>query len=94
MVAFRKDFIAREDLEDIFGFLDAGFLEDEKEFIEEIESMVSEVANYEDNAPSFKCSYCSKLFKSKRGLSRHVNVKKAVMLPLLTNHFLKKYTRH
>ena len=75
MVDFRKDFIAGEDLEDIFSFLDAGFLEDEKEFIEEIESMASEVANYEDNSLNFKCSYCSKLCKSKRGLSRHVNVK-------------------
>ena len=64
MVDFRKDFIAGEDLEDIFSFLGAVFLEDE-EFIEDIESMVSEVANYEDNSLNFKCSYCSKLCKSK-----------------------------
>ena len=79
MVDFRKDFIAGEDLEDIFSFLDAVFLEDEKEFIEDIESMVSEVANYEDNSLNFKCFYCSKLCKSKRGLSRHVNVKHAAL---------------
>ena len=51
----------------------------EKEFIEDIESMVSEVANYEDNSLNFKCFYCSKLCKSKRGLSRHVNVKHAAL---------------
>ena len=55
------------------------FLEDEEEFIEDIESMVSEVVNYEDNAPSFKCSYCPKLCKSKQELSRHVNVKHAAL---------------
>ena len=52
--------------------LDTVFLEAEEEFIEDIESMVSEVTNYEDNAPSFKCAYCSELGKRKRGLSRHV----------------------
>ena len=62
-----------------FSFLVAGFLEDEKEFIEDIESVVSKVANYEDNSLDFKCSYCSKLCKSKRGLSRHVNVKHAAL---------------
>ena len=77
--AFRKEFIAGDDLEDIFGLLDAGFLKDEKEFIGDVESMVSEVANYEDNVHSFNCSYCSKLCKGKRGLSRHVNVKHAVL---------------
>ena len=50
-MAFREEFIAGDDLEDIFSLLDAGFLEDVEEFIEDIESMVSEVANYEDNAP-------------------------------------------
>ena len=73
MADFRKYFIAY-----VINFLDAVFLEDEKEFIEDIESIVSEVANYEDNSLNFKCSYCSKLCKSK-GLSSHVNVKHAAL---------------
>ena len=79
MVAFREEFIPGDDLEDIFSFLDAGFLEGEGEFMEDVESMVPEVANYEENAPSFKSSYCSKLCKSKGWRSRHVNVKHAAL---------------
>ena len=77
MAAFCEEFITGDDLEEIFSLLDAGFLEDEEEFIEDIESMVSAVANYEDNAHSSKYSYCSKLCKQKRGLSMDVNVKHA-----------------
>ena len=68
------DFLAGEDLDDLYFLLEGGFLEDDADFNVEIDALVSEVAAVPSDS-TYKCDQCDKICKSKRGLSRHKNTK-------------------
>ena len=78
------DFLAGEDLDDLYFLLEGGFLEDDADFNVEIDDLVSEVAAV-PNDSTYKCDQCDKTCKSKRGLSRHKNTKHAVVPPALND---------
>ena len=68
-----SDFLAREDLDDMY-FLLGGYPDDDTNFNMELDTVVSEVAADEVYS-TFKCDKCDNICKSKRGLGRHVNTK-------------------
>lgn len=70
----KDDFLAGEDLDDLYFLLDGGHLDDDDGFNVEINAAVSEVADAEV-FQTFKCNQCEKVCKSKRGLTRHINTK-------------------
>ena len=70
------DFLAGEELDDLYFLLDGGFLDDDADFNVEIDAVVSEVAVYPSDS-TYRCDKCDKVCKSKRGLSRHTNTKHA-----------------
>ena len=65
------DFLAGEDLDDLYYLLDGGYLDDDMEFNVEIDAVVSEVTVVDESVAVFKCNQCEKVCKSKRGLTRH-----------------------
>ena len=69
------DFLAGEDLDDLYYLLDGGYLDDDMEFNVEIDAVVSEVTVVDESVAVFKCNQCEKVCKSKRGLTRHTNTK-------------------
>ena len=71
------DFLAGEELDDLYFLLDGGFLDDDADFNVEIDAVVSEVAA-DPSDSTYKCDQCDKICKSKRGLSRHTNTKHTV----------------
>ena len=70
------DFLAGEELDDLYFLLDGGFLDDGADFNVEIDAVVSEVA-VDPSDSTYRCDKCDKVCKSKRGLSRHTNTKHA-----------------
>lgn len=70
------DFLAGEELDDLYFLLEGGFLDDDADFNVEMDDLVSEVAAL-PNDSTYKCDQCDKICKSKRGLSRHKNTKHA-----------------
>ena len=67
------DFLAGEDLDDLY-FLLGGYLDDDTDFNLELDTLLSEVAADEVGS-TFKCDKCDKICKSKRRLTRHINMK-------------------
>ena len=74
------DFLAGEELDDLFLLLDGGFLEDDTNFNVEMDVAVSEVSAVCTSKESFKCEQCEKVCKSKRGLARHIKLKHVVIV--------------
>ena len=54
MAALEADFLAGEELGELFVLLDGGFLDEDVDFNAEIDSMVKEVADSEENTSGFK----------------------------------------
>ena len=73
MDAEQDDFIFGEDLESLYNLLDGGFLEEDFEFEQDLNKLVAE----ETSESEFVCESCSKVCKTKRGLTRHKNAKHA-----------------
>ena len=74
-MAVSGDFLAGEDLEDIYYLLDGGFLDEEETIAAEVDEIATEVARDEENTEVFTCDTCQKICKSRRGLTRHINTK-------------------
>ena len=49
------------------------YTEDEV-FLQDLDQCVTEIEN-DSNSESFSCSFCTTICKSKRGLTRHINIK-------------------
>ena len=58
------------DLATILEFIEADMLDEDEEFNEEINTLLSE-----RSAVTYSCEICTKVCKSKHGLSRHRNMK-------------------
>ena len=69
-----SDFVTGDDLEDIYFLLEGGFLDDDEIITADIDNIATQVTADEEISV-YKCEKCEKICKSKRGLSRHVNVK-------------------
>ena len=64
-----------DDLEDILYLVESGFLDNDDDFIKEIEEIVAEVPGDGEIALGFKCNVFEKAYRSRRGLARHFNSK-------------------
>lgn len=67
------DYLAGEDLDDLFELLEGGFLDEDVDFNVELDAVITEVEAYEE--VGYPCQDCDKICKSQRGLTRHRNVK-------------------
>ena len=77
MAAQAGDYLAGEDLDDLFELLDGGFLDDDIGFNVELDAVVTEISNEGEDIVVFRCKQCDKVCKSQRGLTRHCNSKHA-----------------
>lgn len=68
------DFITGEDLEDVYFLLEGGFLDDDESIASDINIIATEVSSDEE-IKVYQCDKCDQICKSKRGLTRHINVK-------------------
>ena len=71
-----------EELADLLDFLsETNIFEEDDDMQEEVECVTSEIANTDTDDvlfSGFSCTQCEKVCKSKRGLTRHINVKHPV----------------
>ena len=82
MDAKQGDFLVGEELDQLYFLLDGGFFNETVEIDRDLENLLSEDSSVE----SFICDQCSKVCKSKRGLTRHKNTKHAQQtIPQPTN---------
>ena len=75
------DFFTGDDLDDLFMLIDGGFLDGDDALNEQIDAIAAEVDSNENAVTGFQCSHCEKVCKTKRGLTRHTNVKHATVFP-------------
>ena len=66
------EFLAGEDLDDLYLLIDGGYLDDDADFNIEMDAALFEVSDV-TQVVTFKCSQCEKIYKSRRGLTRHEN---------------------
>ena len=70
-----ESFAFDEDLDDILYMIEEGFLDEDENFITEIEGIVMDATGDETYPAGFKCHVCGKTCKSRFGLTRHMNSK-------------------
>ena len=70
-----ESFTFDEELDDILYMIEEGFLDEDENFIKEIEGIVMEATEDEKYPAGFECHVCGKTCKSRRGLTRHTNSK-------------------
>ena len=68
------DFLAGEELDELYFLLDNGALDDDVDFNAELNALVNEVTA-DPNDSMFRCNQCEKICKSQQGLTRHKNAK-------------------
>ena len=71
MAGRQDDFLTGADLDELYSLLDGGFLDENFDLEEELESVIPE----KTSEGQFLCERCSKTYKTQRGLSRHFNSK-------------------
>ena len=71
MATRQEEFIAGEDLDDLYALLDNGFLDEDVDFEKDLAALVIEESPEENSC----CDECSKVCKTQRGLRRHKNTK-------------------
>ena len=74
MAAVCEDFFTGDDLEAILDIIEGDFVEESEEFNADIGALLSDI-DPESVAVNFPCEHCDKTCKTKRGLTRHVNVR-------------------
>ena len=74
MAAIGEDFLVGDDLDLILAMLEEDIPIDNEDFVAEVDSFVGEVIEASPDA-EFSCKQCSKVCKSKRGLTRHKSTK-------------------
>jgi hypothetical protein len=65
------DFLVGEDLDCIMDIIDDDFVESNEEFNLELNELLSDVT-FDLSSANFSCNTCDKVYKTKRGLSRHI----------------------
>ena len=73
MACQQDDFLTGADLDELHSLLDGGFLDENFDLEEELESVVPE----KTSEGQFLCERCLKTYKTQRGLSRQFNSKQA-----------------
>ena len=74
MARFQGDELVGDDLDAVLQAIDEDVFEQDPVLSAEVDRDISEIPTEPFNK-SFTCSFCTKVCVSKRGLSRHVNVK-------------------
>ena len=74
MAAIGEDFLVGDDLDLILAMLEEDIPIDNEDFVAEVDSFVGEVIEASPDA-EFSCEQCSKVCKTKRGLTRHKSTK-------------------
>ena len=74
MAAWEGDFVLGEDLDAILTAIDDDDGLFERDFTSELNSVAEEIEEDKETV-NFPCNICSKVCKSRRGLSRHQNAK-------------------
>jgi hypothetical protein len=72
MALFNSDFEINSDLECLFDVVEGGFLNNDINLITDIDSIVSDIDIYRDNVEQHACIQCPKVYKTIRGLKRHI----------------------
>ena len=67
----QEEFVAGEDLDDLYALLDNGFLDEDVNFEKDLAALVI----VESPEAKFCCDECSQVCKTQRGLTRHKNTK-------------------
>ena len=75
MASFNSDFKTNSDLECLFDMVEGGFLNNDINLVTDIDSIVSEINIYRDNVEQHTCNQCPKVYKTIRGLNRHIALK-------------------
>lgn len=70
----QEDYLAGDELDDLFQLLDGGFLDDDAIFNADVNAVVTEVMDNEKNKAVYRCQHCEIICKSQRGLTMHCNV--------------------
>ena len=73
MAKSSEDFISGEDYDCILAWLSEDILNDDDDVSSEVTGIIQKAE--ENNSQGYQCDICSKLCKSKQGLSRHKNAK-------------------
>ena len=71
------DFLAGEELDNLYFLLDDGYLDYDADFNVEVDAAVSEVAADQGHS-TYKCDQCDKICKAKRGHTRHMKTRHTV----------------
>ena len=74
MATSKVDFLAGSDLDKLFVLI-GGFLDNDKDLNNHIESVANKIISDEQSTEGFQCSKCGKVCKAQRGLTRHFNMK-------------------
>ena len=83
MAAKQGDFLAGQELDQLYFLLDGGFFNETVEIDRDLDYLLLE----DSSGESFICDQCSKVCKSRRGLTRHKNTKHAQQtIPQPTNY--------
>ena len=74
MATSGEDYLMGDDLDAILDLIEEDIPEENEEFLSEVNAVIDELS--EPPPPNgFPCVFCDKVCKSKRGLSRHQNIK-------------------
>ena len=67
-----SNFETKSDLECLFDVVEGRFLKDDINLVTDIDSVVSDIDIHRDNVKQHACTQCLKLYKTIRGLKRHI----------------------
>ena len=74
MAALHEDFFFGDDLDAVLAAVEDNLLEEDAGFTLQLDDVTEEVGESQ-RSPVFQCNLCPKIYKSKRGFTRHVNTK-------------------
>ena len=73
MASCSEDFLYEDDFDAVLAIIDSDFLDNDEEFESDLNTVIEKIPSSEN--PSFPCSHCQKICRSKGGLTRHNNAK-------------------